>query len=266
MLKLEHVKKTYGDTTILKDINLEIKKGEIVSILGPSGSGKTTLLNLILGLTDIDSGKIIYDGEDITHIPMEERGFNIVFQDYALFPHLNAYKNITYGLRNKPNISTKEEVEELIELLGLKDHLHKRIDQLSGGQKQRVAFARTMVMKPKILLLDEPLSALDGVIKESIKERIKTIAKEYNLTTIIVTHDPEEALTLSDKVLIVNGGSISQYGTPYEIMNAPSNSFVQEFILRQLEIKRNNILTLFHKEGAIKESYTSTNEKAWQVG
>lgn len=268
MLKLEHVRKTYGDTTILKDINLEIKKGEIVSILGPSGSGKTTLLNLILGLTDIDSGKIIYDGEDITHIPMEERGFNIVFQDYALFPHLNAYKNITYGLRNKPNISTKEEVEELIELLGLKDHLHKRIDQLSGGQKQRVALARTMVMKPKILLLDEPLSALDGVIKESIKERIKTIAKEYNLTTIIVTHDPEEALTLSDKVLIVNGGSISQYGTPNEIVNTPSNPFVQEFILRQLEIKRNNILTLFHEEELIKESCKDIleNEKAWQVG
>ena len=218
-----------------------------MSILGPSGSGKTTLLNLILGLTDIDSGKLFYNNEDLTNVPMEDRGFNIVFQDYALFPHPNAYKNIVYGLKNKPGISTEEEVQDLIELLGLKEHLDKRIDQLSGGQKQRVALARTMVMKPKILLLDEPLSALDGVIKESIKERIKTIAKEYNLTTIIVTHDPEEALTLSDRVLIINDGTISQYGRPEEIIRTPSNSFVREFILNQLEIKRDNIFSLFDK-------------------
>lgn len=178
-------------------------------------------------------------------MPMEQRGFNIVFQDYALFPNLNAYQNITYGLKNKPGISTQEEVEDLIELLGLKEHLDKKIEQLSGGQKQRVALARTMVMKPKILLLDEPLSALDGVIKESIKDRIKTIAREYHLTTIIVTHDPEEALTLSDRVLIINEGKISQYGKPDEIINSPDNPFIREFILNQLEIKRNNIFTLF---------------------
>lgn len=223
MLRLEHISKSFDNISILRDINLEIEEGEIVSILGPSGSGKTTLLNLILGLTDIDSGKLFYNNEDLTNVPMEDRGFNIVFQDYALFPHLNAYKNIVYGLKNKPGISTEEEVQDLIELLGLKEHLDKRIDQLSGGQKQRVALARTMVMKPKILLLDEPLSALDGVIKESIKERIKTIAKEYNLTTIIVTHDPEEALTLSDRVLIINDGTISQYGRPEEIIRTPSN-------------------------------------------
>lgn len=169
---------------------------------------------------------------------MENRGFNIVFQDYALFPNLNAYENIVYGLKNKPNISTPQEVNELIDLLGLSEHLNKRIDQLSGGQKQRVALARTMVMKPKILLLDEPLSALDGVIKESIKEKIKTIAKEYHLTTIIVTHDPEEALTLSDRVLIMKDGKISQFAKPKDIIEHPENSFVKEFILNQLEIKR----------------------------
>lgn len=247
MLKLENIKKSYDGVTILNDISLEIADGEIVSILGPSGSGKTTLLNLILGLTEADDGKIIYNQEDITDTPMEERGFNIVFQDYALFPNLNAYKNITYGLKNKPGVSTEREVEDLIELLELKEHLDKKIDQLSGGQKQRVALARTMVMKPKILLLDEPLSALDGVIKESIKDRIKTIAKEYHLTTIIVTHDPEEALTLSDRVLIVNDGTISQYGKPSEIIHTPENNFVKDFILNQLEIKRNNILALFYK-------------------
>lgn len=258
MLKLENVSKSFDGVSILEDISLEIQKGEIVSILGPSGSGKTTLLNLILGLTETDSGRIIFEGKDLTDVPMEERGFNIVFQDYALFPHLNAYKNITYGLRNKPDISTKEEVEELIRLLGLEEHLDKKIDQLSGGQKQRVALARTMVMKPKILLLDEPLSALDGVIKESIKDRIKTIAKEFHLTTIIVTHDPEEALTLSDRVLIVNEGSISQYGKPEEIINTPGNSFVKEFILNQLEVKKNNIFSLFSQERSMRQ--------AWQVG
>lgn len=187
----------------------------------------------------------MYDGEDITHVPMEQRDFNIVFQDYALFPNLNAYNNIVYGLKNKPGISTQEEVDELIDLLDLRPHLDKPIDQLSGGQKQRVALARTLVMKPKVLLLDEPLSALDGVIKESIKERIKTVAKEFDLTTIIVTHDPEEALTLSDRVLILNGGKISQYAEPQEIITKPGNSFVQEFILNQLMIKRNNIFSLF---------------------
>lgn len=247
MLELRNIVKKYDGVTILNDVSLDMEKGEIVSILGPSGSGKTTLLNLILGITDANSGTIRYDGEDITNVPMEKRGFNIVFQDYALFPNLNAYDNIVYGLRNNPDISTKKEVQEFIHLLGLEEHLDKKIDQLSGGQKQRVALARTMVMKPKILLLDEPLSALDGVIKESIKSKIKEIAREFKLTTIIVTHDPEEALTLSDKVLIINEGKISQYGRPGEIINKPANPFVQHFILNQLEIKRNNIYTLFDR-------------------
>ncbi len=245
MLELKSIVKKYDKTTILDHVSLKIETGEIVSILGPSGSGKTTLLNLILGITDVNEGQIIFDGKDITNVPMEKRGFNIVFQDYALFPNLTAYENIVYGLKNNPGISSKEEVNELIRLLGLEEHLNKRISQLSGGQKQRVALARTMVMKPKILLLDEPLSALDGVIKESIKCKIKEIAREFNLTTIIVTHDPEEALTLSDRVLIINEGEISQYGRPSEIIGQPQNLFVKNFILNQLEIKRNNIYKLF---------------------
>lgn len=245
MLELKNIRKAYGKNEVLKGISLDVEDGEIVSVLGPSGCGKTTLLNTILGITDITAGQIIFDGEDISNKPMEQRGFNIVFQDYALFPNLNAYKNITYGLRNKPGISTKEEVDELINLLDLRPHLAKNIGELSGGQKQRVALARTLVVKPRLLLLDEPLSALDGVIKESIKDRIKTIAREYNLTTIIVTHDPEEALTLSDRVLILNNGMISQYSKPEDIINAPSNKFVTEFILNQLIIKRNNIFSLF---------------------
>ncbi len=248
MLELKNITKKYDGKTILDDINLTINEGEIVSILGPSGSGKTTLLNLILGITDVDSGNLVFNGEDLTNVKMEKRGFNIVFQDYALFPNLNAYQNVIYGLRNNPNISTKEEVDEMISLLGLEEHIHKKVDMLSGGQKQRVALARTMVMKPRILLLDEPLSALDGVIKESIKTKIKEIAREFNLTTIIVTHDPEEALTLSDKVLIIEDGQISQYGKPDEIINQPENNFVKQFILNQLQIKRNNIYALFATE------------------
>lgn len=247
MLELKNIVKKYDGVTILDDVSLDIEDGEIVSILGPSGSGKTTLLNLILGITDVNAGSIVFCDEDITRKPMEERGFNIVFQDYALFPNLNAYENIVYGLKNKPGISSPKEVQEFIHLLELEEHLDKRMDQLSGGQKQRVALARTMVMKPKILLLDEPLSALDGVIKESIKAKIKEIAREFHLTTIIVTHDPEEALTLSDRVLIINEGKISQYGKPEEIINEPGNAFVQKFIINQLEIKRNNIFNLFHQ-------------------
>ena len=245
MLELSHIQKSFDGVSVLKDISIQVEDGEIVSILGPSGCGKTTLLNIILGIVEADAGTIVYNGEDLTRTVMEKRGFNIVFQDYALFPNLNVYQNITYGLKNKPGISSKEEVEELIHLLGLEDHLNKRVDQLSGGQKQRVALARTMVMKPRILLLDEPLSALDGVIKESIKDRIKTIAREYHLTTIIVTHDPEEALTLSDRVLIIDQGTIAQYGRPAEIIQKPENDFVRKYILNQLEIKRNNIYALF---------------------
>lgn len=143
MLELRHISKRFGDREILSDISLSINQGEIVSILGPSGCGKTTLLNLILGLTDLTEGQLIYDGEDLSHVSMKDRGFNIVFQDFALFPNLNARENILYGLRNNPNASTREEVSDLIDLLGLRKHLDQRIDELSGGQKQRVAIART---------------------------------------------------------------------------------------------------------------------------
>lgn len=247
MLELQHIVKKYDDKVILNDISLSVEDGEIISILGPSGGGKTTLLNVILGITPISAGKILYDGTDLTNVPMQKRGFNIVFQDYALFPNLTAYQNIVYGLRNKPGISTQAEVDDLISLLDLKEHVNKRIGQLSGGQKQRVALARTLVMKPKILLLDEPLSALDGVIKESIKERIRMIAKQYHLTTIIVTHDPEEALTLSHRVLILNHGKIAQFATPEHIIHQPADDFIKKFILSQLQIKRENILHLFQE-------------------
>lgn len=250
MLELRSVTKKYDDKVIFEDISLKVNQGEIVSILGPSGCGKTTLLHIILGLTDISSGRLAYGNEDITRVPMKHRGFNIVFQDYALFPNLNVKQNIEYGLRNRPNVSTQAEVDELVDLLDIKPHLKKRISQLSGGQKQRVALARTLVMKPKILLLDEPLSALDGVIKETIKARIREIAERYKLTTLIVTHDPEEAMTLSDRILLLSDGKVAQYAKPSEIIKNPANDFVRSFILNQLNIKRRNILSLFEADNA----------------
>ncbi len=245
MLELKDIHKSYDKTVVLDGIDLSIAQGEIISILGKSGSGKTTLLNIILGILQTTEGRILMDGEDITDVPMEQRGFNIVFQDYALFPNLTARGNVMYGLRNCPELSTEQEVEDLVKLLGIEDQMDKKISMLSGGQKQRVALARTMVMKPKILLLDEPLSALDGVIKESIKQKIKEVARTYHLTTIIVTHDPEEALSLSDKVLILGDGKVVQFGTPDEIVHHPASSFVDDFILKQLRIKRDNIRMLF---------------------
>lgn len=245
MLELKDVSKSFGSNEVLKDINLNIENGDIVSLLGPSGCGKTTLLNLILGLKNVTSGKIIFNNQEIQHQSMQKRGFNIVFQDFCLFPHLDAYNNIIYGLKNQKKDPNSKEVTDLIELLELRPHLRKKIHELSGGQKQRVSIARTVVMKPKILLMDEPLSALDGVIKESIKEMIQKVSKSMGLTTIIVTHDPEEALTMSDKVIVIEDGRIAQSGTPSEIINTPANAFVEKFILNQLRIKRGNIYRLF---------------------
>ena len=245
MLELDGIAKSFGGRRVLDGISLRLETGSIMSVLGPSGGGKTTLLNVILGITDPTDGRLLYDGEDLTRVPMAKRGFNIVFQDYALFPNLSAHENIVYGLRNNPGVSTREEIGELVSLLGLEEHLGKRIDELSGGQKQRVALARTLVMKPRLLLLDEPLSALDGVIKESIKSKIRQIVTQFNLTTIMVTHDPEEACTMSDRVLILNEGRIAQYDTPENIIEHPASDFVRTFILHQLEVKRDNIRSLF---------------------
>jgi iron(III) transport system ATP-binding protein len=250
MLLVKNICKSFGGKEVLKDINFQIGEGEILSLLGPSGCGKTTLLNIILGLTEQSGGQLIYKEEEISHVPMNKRGFNIVFQDFALFPHLTAYENIIYGLKNRNAKVQKKDVQEYIDFLELEPHLHKQINQLSGGQKQRVSIARTLVMQPKILLLDEPLSALDGVIKESIKSRIQQIAQDFGLTIIIVTHDPEEALTISNKVLIINDGKVAQFGTPQQIMEQPADPFIETFILKQLHIKRKNIYRLFGERHA----------------
>lgn len=248
LLELKNIKKSFSPgEAVLDDISLTVARGEFVTLLGSSGCGKTTTLRIIAGLEQADSGSVWINGQNVTELEPDKRDVNTVFQNYALFPHMNVAENIGYGLklRKASKAEIKKKVAQMLELVQLEGYEKRKPSELSGGQKQRVALARTMVMKPKILLLDEPLSALDGVIKESIKEKIKTIAKEFQLTTIIVTHDPEEALTLSDRVLIMKDGMISQYAKPRDIIEHPENSFVKEFILNQLEIKRNNIFTLF---------------------
>lgn len=245
MLELTDIRKQYALKPVLDGISLSINTGEIVSMLGPSGSGKTTLLNVILGLVAPEGGTVSYDGEDITRVPMNRRDFNIVFQDYSLFPNLNAWQNITYSVSNKKGCADPGETDELIDFLDLRDHLKKRVHELSGGQKQRVALARTLMTKPRVLLMDEPFSALDGIIKETVKKRVKDISRKFRLTTVIVTHDPEEALTLSDRVLIINEGRVAQFDKPRTIVENPATPFIERFILGQLHVKRKNLNALF---------------------
>lgn len=259
IIRLEHLVKEFktsgGTVRALEDINLDIYAGEIFGIIGLSGAGKSTLVRCINYLETPTSGEVIFEGVALS--TLDRRGINrarqsmgMIFQQFNLLAQRNVLRNVCFPmeLQKTPKEQAVARARELLQMVGLADREDAYPAQLSGGQKQRVALARTMVMKPKILLLDEPLSALDGVIKESIKEKIKEIARDFHLTTIIVTHDPEEALTLSDKVLIVNKGHISQYGAPEEIITAPSNNFVKEFILNQLEIKKNNIFALFHQD------------------
>ena len=220
MLELKKIRKSFGGKTILNGIDLQIEDGEIISILGPSGSGKTTLLNLILGITEIDSGKLIFNGKDLTDVPMEKRGFNIVFQDYALFPNLNTYENIVYGLKNNPDRSTKEEVGEMIRLLNLEEHLDKKIEQLSGGQKQRVSLAGVMVDQVKILLFDEPLANLDPATGKQTIELIDEIQEKTDTTVVIIEHRLEDVLWRDvDRIVLMGDGKILADLHPDELLS-----------------------------------------------
>ena len=247
LLDLVNITKSYDGVTILDDLNLYIRENEFLTLLGPSGCGKTTTLRILGGFETPDAGKVLFNGQDITQLPPNKRQLNTVFQKYALFTHMTIAENIAFGLKikRKSKAYIDDKIKYALKLVNLEGYENRSPALLSGGQQQRIAIARAIVNEPKVLLLDEPLSALDGVIKESIKEKIRTIAKEFHLTTIIVTHDPEEALTLSDHVMIINEGTISQYGKPEDIVKTPENDFVKKFILQQLMIKRNNIYTLF---------------------
>lgn len=231
-LQIQNLCKTFGTFTALKDISLAIYSGEFVCFLGPSGCGKTTLLRCIAGLEEQTSGTIIQDGRDISRLPASQRDFGIVFQSYALFPNLNAFQNVAYGLQNMK--LTREQVltrvRELLELVGLSDFAQSYPAQLSGGQQQRVALARALALSPGLLLLDEPLSALDARVRAGLRTELSLLQRRLGVTTVMVTHDQEEALTLADRIVVMDKGTIQQVGKPQDIYRHPANPFVAGFV------------------------------------
>ncbi len=231
-LSIQNVSKQFGQFTALNDISLSINKGELICFLGPSGCGKTTLLRMIAGLESCEQGRITQAGVDITRLPPEQRDFGIVFQSYALFPNLTVFDNIAIGLQQQRQDKTviKQRVNEWLSTIGLPDAGSKYPGQLSGGQQQRVALARALILSPGLLLLDEPLSALDAKVRVHLRDSIRTLQKQLGITTIMVTHDQEEAMAVADRIVVMNHGVIEQMGTPQEIYQQPASRFVAEFI------------------------------------
>ena len=231
-LDLRHVRKTFGAFTALDDINLGIRRGEFVCFLGPSGCGKTTLLRIIAGLEVQTSGEIWQGGRDISRLPPAERDYGIVFQSYALFPNLNVADNVSYGLVNRrvPRAEAARRVTELVKLVGLPGSERKYPAQLSGGQQQRIALARALATEPGLLLLDEPLSALDAIVRVHLRQEIRSLQRKLGVTTVMVTHDQEEALSVADRIVVMNHGVIEQVGTPLEVYREPASPFVADFV------------------------------------
>ncbi len=232
LIELKNITKTFDDQQILKGINLKINEKEFLTLLGPSGCGKTTTLRIIAGFDESDDGEILFDGIEISKVPPYKREVNTVFQKYALFPHLNVFENIAFGLNIKKTERSvvKQEVEKMLKLVGLSGYEKRDVTSLSGGQQQRVAIARALINKPKVLLLDEPLGALDAKLRKEMQFELKKIQQEVGITFIYVTHDQEEALSMSDTVVVMNDGYIQQIGTPTDVYNEPENRFVAQFI------------------------------------
>jgi iron(III) transport system ATP-binding protein len=228
-LQLQTIVKTYGAFTALKGVSLEVRRGEFVCFLGPSGCGKTTLLRVIAGLDPQTSGRVLLGGCDVSRLPPAARDYGIVFQSYALFPNLTVEKNVAYGLKLKRD-AARARVADLLNLVGLPDSGPKYPSQLSGGQQQRVALARALAPSPGLLLLDEPLSALDARVRVHLRQQIKELHRRLGITTIMVTHDQEEALTMADRIVVMNHGVIDQVGTPDEIYRRPATPFVADFV------------------------------------
>lgn len=231
-IAIDQVMKKYGDHIVIRDLNLTIKRGELFTILGPSGCGKSTLLRMIAGFIPVDQGTIAFNDQIINDVPPHQRNVGMVFQNYAIFPHMTAWENVAFGLKNKrvkePNLSKKvKEILNQMHILPFKDHYPH---QMSGGQQQRLAIARAIVTQPDVLLMDEPLSNLDAKLRIEMRELIKNIQRKYNITTIYVTHDQEEALAISDRIAIMNDGKLQQVGKPFHVYLYPENIFVAQFI------------------------------------
>lgn len=232
IISLENIRKNYDDDIIIRNLNLDIKKNEFMTILGPSGCGKTTTLRLIGGFEEVSSGNILFDGQKINDMPPYQRKINTVFQKYSLFTHMNIFENIAFGLRIKklPQSIIDEKVKNMLKLVNLSGFEKRSVDSLSGGQQQRVAIARALVNEPEVLLLDEPLGALDLKLRKEMQIELKNMQQKLGITFIYVTHDQEEALTMSDTIVVMNDGEIQQMGTAEEIYNEPKNHFVAKFI------------------------------------
>ncbi|MGL5355593.1 MAG: ABC transporter ATP-binding protein [Cetobacterium sp.] len=245
-LKIKNVAKNFGNFTALNNIDFEIERGEFICFLGPSGCGKTTLLRIIAGLESVDGGEIFLKDENITAKHPSKRNMSIVFQSYALFPNLTVGENIAYGMKNKkmPKDIIIKKVDESLELVGLRGQEDKYPNELSGGQQQRVALARAISYSPDILLLDEPLSALDAKVREKLRNDIKDLQKKLGITTIMVTHDQEEALSMADRIVVMDNAKVVQVGTPQDIYERPSNNFIGDFIgkVNKFEINGKKIM------------------------
>ena len=231
-LLIQNVRKAYGDVTVVKDFSLEVEQGEFVSFLGPSGCGKTTMLRIVAGFEVPSAGSVIIGGQDVTCLKPNQRNIGMVFQSYALFPNMTVGQNIGFGLKvaGVPKAEAAARVDEMLQLISLPQLGDRYPYQLSGGQQQRVALARAMAGKPQVLLLDEPLSALDAKVRVSLRDEIRAIQKALGITTIFVTHDQEEALSMSDRIVVMHGGMAEQVGTPFEIYNKPTTKFVAGFV------------------------------------
>ena len=231
-LHIDNVVKSFGSNTVAKDVDLTFGKGEFVSLLGPSGCGKTTILRIVAGFERPTSGRIVVEGKDITDLSPNQRKIGMVFQAYALFPNMNVADNIGFGLKvaGTPREASRARVADMLQLIGLSGFEKRFPFELSGGQQQRVALARALAPQPRMLLLDEPLSALDAKIRVSLREQIRAIQRELGITTIFVTHDQEEALSISDRIVVMNAGRVEQVGAPFEIYNRPATRFVATFV------------------------------------
>ena len=232
LIEIRGLAKSFGTVRAVDGVNLDIEAGEFITLLGPSGSGKTTVLRMIAGFEDPDSGTISLNGEDITHLPPFDRDVNTVFQDYALFPHMTIQENVEYGLRSRkvPKVERARQALDAIAAVKLEQAADRLPHQLSGGQRQRIALARAMVLRPRVLLLDEPLGALDRQLREEMQVELKKIQRDAGITFIFVTHDQEEAMRMSDRVVVFNEGRVEQIGTPQEVYNKPATKFVAGFL------------------------------------
>ena len=275
-IQIENVTKKFGDFTAIDHLNLDIYKNEFFSLLGPSGCGKTTLLRMLAGFEKVTEGRILLDGEDISEIPPHLRPINMMFQSYALFPHMTVEKNIAFGLKqdNLPPNEINQRVEEMLELVELSDFAKRKPNQLSGGQSQRVALARSLAKRPKLLLLDEPLGALDKRLREQTQFELMDIQEKLEVTFVIVTHDQEEAMTVSSRIGVMDSGNLIQVATPTEIYEAPVNKDVADFIgdvniLRGIYKGQNDVGTQLHSDDsdsivfATQEVGASTGDEMW---